>query len=136
MDRSFLAYMAIGIGFIYLITNFIGDIQESDENLRNSAYDQKHQFSQYYGKDSIGRDVLNLYGVDVQMQISAWNESKLREEYVEFFPDFSEMNKFVKERVNAKELSAKLAKQLTDIEDRFLVGTVSMEQAKIELGKL
>jgi len=136
MDKSFLVFIAIGIGFLYFITSFVGDIQEEDDKYRNKAYEQKHKYDAYQGVDSVGRNVLNLLGADPKTQVAAWNESKVKEEFVSLFPDFDEMKKFAKERINGDALQAKLLKHIKFVEDGFFTGTMTTEQAKQELGTL
>ncbi|SFZ98873.1 hypothetical protein MNB_SV-5-119 [hydrothermal vent metagenome] len=136
MDKAFLVYVAIGVGFLYFIVNFVGDIQSEDEKYRNDGYNQEHMYDKYKGQDSIGRDVLNLIGENESIQVAAWNESTLKEEYLELFPDFEEMSKFVKERVNGKILQSKLLAQISSAEDKFFSGTISAEEAKQELSTL
>ncbi len=136
MDKTFLVFVAVGIGFLYFVTSFVGDIQEEDEKYRNKGYELEHKYDAYTAVDSVGRDVLNLLGVDANTQVAAWNESKLKKEFLELFPDFDEMKKFVKERINGDALKAKLQAQILSVEDKFFSGTMSAEQAKQALGSL
>jgi len=136
MDKTFLVFVAIGIGFLYFVTNFVGDIQAEDDKYRNKAYEQEHKYDAYQGVDSVGRSVLNLLGTDPKTQVAAWNESKVKEEFVSLFPDFDEMKKFAKERINGDALQAKLLERIKSVEDGFFTGTMTAEQAKQELGTL
>ncbi len=136
MDKTFLAFLAVGIGFLYFVTTFVGDIQKEDEAYRNKGYEQEHKYDAYTGVDSVGRNVLNLLGVDANTQVAAWNDSKLKEEFLALFPDFDEMKKFVRERINGDALKAKLQAQIGSVEDKFFSGTMSAEQAKQALGSL
>jgi len=136
MDKTFMVFVAIGIGFLYFVTNFVGDIQEEDDKYANEAYKQEHKYDKYVGVDSVGRNVLNLVGADVNTQVSAWNESRLKDEYLELFPDFDFMKTFIKERIKGDALSAKLTAQLKNVEDKFFSGTMSADQAKQELSSI
>ena len=136
MDKMFLVFVLIGIGFLYFITNFVGDIQAEDDKYRNKGYELEHKYDKYLGVDSVGRNVLNLLGADPKTQVSAWNEGALKEEYLSLFPDFGQMHIFIKERIKGDALSAVLTKQLKSVEDQFFTGTISQEQAKQTLGSL
>ncbi len=136
MDKSLFIFIAVGIGFIYFITNFIGDIQESDENYQNKGYQQEHKYKQYQGVDSIGQEILELTGADAATQVSAWNESKLKDEFLELFPDFSDMKRFVKERIRGDILQTKLSRLIDDVENKYFSGVINAEQAKRELSLL
>ena len=39
MDKSLMVFLAVGVGFLYFITNFVGEIQQDDGTieLRNGA---------------------------------------------------------------------------------------------------
>ena len=136
MDKSLLIFIAVGIGFIYLITNFIGDIQKDDEQYQNKAYQQGHKYDQYQSLDSIGQEILELTGTDAATQLGAWEESKLKDEFLELFPDFSDMKRFVKERIRGDILQTKLSRLIDDVENKYFSGTIDAEQAKRELGLL
>ena len=136
MDKSFFVFVAIGLGFLYVITNFVGDIQEEDEKYRNKGYDQKHMYDKYQTVDEVGQDILNLLGADAGTQVAAWNESKLKDEFMLLFPDFGDMKNFVKDRIIGDALQAKLLTQLNSIENRYFSGAITAEQVKQELGSL
>jgi len=135
MDRSLLIFIAIGVGFLYFITNFVGDIQE-DDKFQNEEYKQKHQYDQYQSADSIGRDILDMTDTPVSTQVEAWNNSKLKTEFLTLFPDFSEMKIFVKERVRGEALQTKLIDAINTTEDKYFSGSMNAEQAKRSLGTL
>ena len=136
MDKSLFIFIAVGVGFLYFITNFIGDLQESDEKYQNKGYQQGHKYDQYQGVDSIGQEILELTGRDVEIQIGAWKESKLKEEFLELFPDFSNMKRFVKERIRGDILQTKLLRLIDDVENKYFSGAIDAEQAKRELNLL
>ena len=135
MDKSLFFFILIGIGFLYFITNFVGDIQE-DEKFQNEEYKQKHQFDQYQSVDSIGREILDMTGTPANIQVQAWNNSKLKTEFLELFPDFSEMKIFVKERLRGEILQVKLIASIDSVESQYLSGAMNAEQAKRELSLL
>ncbi|MCD6212450.1 MAG: hypothetical protein J7J02_05635 [Sulfurovum sp.] len=136
MDKSFLIFIAIGLGFLYLTVNFVGDIQEDDEKYRNKGYDQKHMYDKYQTVDSVGQEVLNLLGADAKTQIAAWNKTKLKDEYILLFPDFGSMKNFVNDRINGEALKTKLLTQINSVEDRFFSGSITADQAKQEFSSL
>ncbi|GIT98875.1 hypothetical protein [Sulfurovum sp. TSL1] len=135
MDKSLFFFIVIGIGFLYFITNFVGDIQE-DEKFQNEEYKQKHQFDQYQTVDSIGREILDMTGTPASVQVQAWNNSKLKTEFLELFPDFSEMKIFVNERLRGEILKAKLIASIDSVESQYFSGKMNAEQAKRELSLL
>ena len=136
MDKSFLIFIAVGLAFIYLIVHFISDIQEEDETFQTSAYKQKQQFDRFITKDSIGQTIIDVEGEPENIQIKAWNGSKLKDEMIDYFPDFSTMKVFIHNRVKGNILKKKLLKHINDIEGKFFSGTIDSEEAKKELNTL
>ena len=136
MDKSFLVFVAVGIGFLYFVTNFVGDIQEKDEKYSNQTYEKEHKYDKYTSVDGVGQDILNLLGADAGTQLAAWNESKLKDEFILLFPDFGDMKKFVKERIIGDTLQNKLLTQINSLENRYFSGDITSEQVKHELSSL
>ena len=135
MDKSLVIFILIGVGFLYFITNFVGDIQQ-DEKFQNEEYKQKHQYDRYKTVDSIGRDILDMTGTSVNVQVQAWNNSTLKTEFLELFPDFSGMKVFVNEQVRGDALIEKLHGLIDHVEHGYFSGAMNAEQAKRELSEL
>jgi len=135
MDKSLMIFIAVGIGFLYFITNFVGEIQE-DDNLQNNEYREKHKYDAYQSADSIGREILDMTGASASMQVAAWNKSKLKDEFLTLFPDFEEMKIFAQERVRGTILQEKLIGAINDVENQYFSGTINAEGAKRALSSL
>lgn len=136
MDKGLLVFIAIGVGFLYFVTNFIGDIQESDETYQNADYVMEHKYDKYASVDSIGQEILVLKGADTATQFAAWHASGVKREFLELFPDYSEMKKFINERTRGDALQAKVLKVIDTVEGKFFSGTLNAEQAKQMLDSL
>ena len=135
MDKSLFFFVLIGVGFLYFITQFVGDIQE-DDKFQSEEYKEKHQYKQYQTVDSIGREILDMTDAPVGTQIQAWNNSALKTEFLELFPDFSDMKIFINERVRGDALKAKLTASVDNAESQYFSGAMDAEQAKRSLGML
>ena len=131
-----MIFLAIGMGFLYFVTTFVGDIQAEDEAYQNNDYNQERVYDKYQAVDSIGQGILDLTGADDKTQLGAWNSSMLKEEFLELFPRFDEMKVFVNDRIRGKMLQDKLTNTINKIEDKFFSGTMGAEQAKRELSEL
>ena len=136
MDKSFFIYVLAAAAVIYYLTGFIGDVQEDEAKYSNEDYALKHKYDEYKGKDSIGRDILNLLGADHKTQVDAWNDSNLKVEMLFLFPDFEEMKKFSQERIIGSYLRNKLLTRINLVEDKFFSGKISAPQAKKDLSDL
>jgi hypothetical protein len=130
LDKSMMVFIAIGIGFYYVVTHYVGDIQKEDEVYQNSAYQDEHKYDQYYTTDSIGQDIIDATLADPATQVEVWNRSPLKSEFLEIFPDFDTMKGFIKNRVRGEPLVHKLLQNVSNVEDRFFSGTMNAEQAK------
>jgi hypothetical protein len=86
--------------------------------------------------DSIGQTILDVEGESEDVQVSAWNQSKLKHELIEYFPDFDTMKLFAKERVRGEILHSKLYQHIDSVEKRFFSGEIDAEKAKKELETL
>ena len=131
-----MVFVAVGIGFYYLITTYVGDIQKDDPVYQSSEYNRDHQFDQYFTVDSIGQNILDVTLADPETQVKAWNASPLKEEFLDIFPDFDTMKGFVKNRVRGDALIKKLLKHINEVEDKFFSGSMNAEQAKRSLKTL
>jgi len=136
MDKNLLIFIAVGLGFMYLVTNFVNDLQEEDHQLQSTAYQKKHRFDKYMKTDSIGQSILDVAGESPEVQILAWNQSKLKHELMEHFPDFDAMKRFAKERVRGEILPSTLYQHIDSVEKRFFSGEIDVVQAKKELETL
>jgi len=135
MDKSLIVFMLVGIGFFYVVMNIVKETETPEDRAFTSSY-QQEQYNQYYKVDNIGQDIIDVVGAPAGVQIKAWNNSPLKEELLEIFPDFDTMKGFVKNRVKGDVLQQKLLSRISEVEDKFFSGTIDAEQAKRMLGKL
>ena len=136
MDKSLMIFIAVGVGFLYFITNFIGGIQQEDDRYANNDYKQEHKYDAYKKVDSVGQDILDVTGANQNIQLGAWNHSSLKDEFLDLFPDFTEMKHFIHDRLRGKILQDKLKKKVSTIEGKFFSGGITAEDAKRELSTL
>jgi hypothetical protein len=136
MDKNLLIFIAVGIVFMYVVSNFVTDLQKEDEQLQSSTFYKKHSIDKFIKTDSIGQTILDVEGEPIEVQVSAWNQSALKSELVEYFPDFDTMKLFAKDRVRGEELKTKLVKYIDTIEKKFFAGEIDAERAKKELATL
>lgn len=136
MDKSLLIYILIGMGFFYVVTDFVEGIQEEDERYRNHDYDKAHQYDKYQSEDSVGQVVLRVSELSSTKQVEAWQKSPLKEEWLQLFPDFSEMKHFIEDRVEGEYVKTKLKTMVDKAEDDYFSGRVTVEKAKLMLDSL
>jgi hypothetical protein len=132
MDKGLLTFLFIGLIAIYLSTNFIGSIQE-DVDKESGSYKKENQYEQYYSVDIIGDTVLDVQHVDISKQLEVWNNSELKEGFLELFPDFESMKRYVDGKIIGDALKTKLLQRIDSVEIQFLSGTLNGEQSKAKL---
>jgi len=132
MDKTFSVYMAIGLATAYVIITNVRDIQKEDEMYRNNEYNQKHKYDNYYSTDSVGTTIIIINQETKKKQKEIWNNSPIKKEMIELFPMFDDMIILVKDRIvgNIKE---EIITKITKIQDDFISGTISTEEAKRKL---
>lgn len=136
MSKNMLIIAAVGAGFLYLITNFVGNVQKEDERYQNEAYQDQRKFDKYQSTDSIGREILYFTGDNPKSEMEAWNQSPLKQEFMELFPDFNYMKLFVKERTRGESFQRRHLKNIEKVEGEFLSGNINAEQAKRKIDLL
>lgn len=132
MDKGLLIFVTIGLGAVYFLTNVVGEIQD-DVNYSSSSSENSMQYEQYYAFDVVGDRILKVENLDAGKQLKVWNESELKLEFLELFPDFEGMKKYVGSRVEGDPLQKTILKKIDSIEFQFLGGTLSGLQAKSTL---
>jgi hypothetical protein len=135
MDKSLVMFLIIGAGFFYFVINVVKETETDTEKMHSISY-QQEQYAKYYKTDSIGQSIVDVTLVDPSTQIKVWNNSFLKKEFLEIFPDFDTMKGFVKNRVRGEELIQKLIKKINEVEDKFFSGMINAEQAKQALEQL
>ena len=136
MDKAFLFYVLIGLGFLYVITHYVGEIQAEDDKYANRAHKEAHKYDAYYAIDNVGRTVLDIKNADISKQKEVWNNTSFKDEFLLLFPDFEAMKSFVRERIHAEALRQKLLAETSRAEDQFISGLITADQVKESLSHL
>ena len=136
MDKSFFVFLVIGTVFLYVVTTFVGDLQKEDDKAYQYAQQQTGKYAKYQTVDSVGQAVIDVSKASDAMQIEVWNHSVLKDEFIRLFPNFEEMQFFIRDRIVGKGLQDKLLKLVAEVEDGVVSGAMSVKQAKIKLGLL
>ncbi len=136
MDKAFLFYILIGIGFLYFMVNVEKDANASYDGDKSPAYKQEHRFDKYQAEDNVGRSILNVSRADAATQVAAWNQSTFKEEMIDLFPNFDAMKTFAKERIRGDILQHKLLDEIDRVESQYMTGKMTESQVKDALRHL
>jgi len=89
-----------------------------------------------YRVDVNGREVLQLQTLSMQEKKNLWNSSPLKAEMLARFPDFSEIHYFINNQVADDGLfKQELLNYIDGVQEEYIGGTISDEQARIRLSK-
>jgi hypothetical protein len=131
LDKGLLIFIAMGIGAIYFTTTAVESIQD-DDRYKNSSYSENSEKDdrEYQGRNSIGDIILDVSSVDVKKQVTIWNRSEMKNEFLTNFPNFANMRDFVDDNIVGDALKQKLKKTIDIVEDKFIGGEMGAFEAK------
>jgi hypothetical protein len=136
MNKGLMIFIAVGALMFYLVTNFVGKLKNEDERLLTSQDKQVMEDQKSYRSDVAGDMVIVKSDEPIKKRIELWKRSPLHIEYINLFPDFSEMTLYVDDRIYDAELKSTILNQLKKVESDFFTGAVSPVQAKENLDKI
>jgi hypothetical protein len=133
LDKGLLGFIAVGAIAVYFVTGFVDKIQD-DDGYNKSGYIEKNRDKdiQYQTLNSVGDRVLDLSLINEKKQITVWNRSEIKDEFLIIFPNFLDMKEFIKERVVGDDLQKRLIETIESIEERFIAGEISVDEGKRE----
>jgi len=83
-----------------------------------------------------GNEVIVFNGVSIKEKKRLWNNSDLKVEMVELFPNFSEMKYFVEEHIEDDDFKKLLLSHVEDVEFKYIGGSLTVAEAKQELSNI
>jgi len=125
MDKGLAIVIVVGLGALYFITNFTKEMQN-----KGSTYSQNETYKKYISIDSVGQSILDVSDENEALQMSVWDNSELKDEFLELFPDFVEMKNFIDDRIRGEKFKNKLIQEMNAIENEFASGHIGVEEAK------
>ncbi len=136
MNKGIVLMFLAGLGFMYLVTNLVDTAESTTPGLESSQSKKAKEYAQYYRKDINGDDMLNFSGVPLSKAKEVWSESTVKSRMLSYFPDFDTMKEIVGIQLNKSEFKTFLLKNLKKIENDYLDGTISLDQAREALQHL
>ncbi len=119
-----------GMGFMYLVTNLVGEAESTTPGLENSQSRKAKEYAQYYRKDINGDDMLNFAGVPLSKAKAVWSESTVKYRVMSYFPDFDTMKQIAESQLNKSEFKTFLLAKMKKIEGDYLDGAINLDQAR------
>jgi hypothetical protein len=133
MSQGLIIFIAIGGILSYILVGFIGDIQDADDKLITQEKLIAKEDMGYHQKDVVGQTILVFKDISFEKKLGVWKRSPLHQEFMDFFPNFTEMKAFISDRIIDTDFQQKLTKIVDNTEDAFFSGEITQEQAKKKL---
>ena len=134
MEKSLLVFVLIVGGILYGVQYFVGNMEEEYMS-DTSQYARKYE--RYIKKDSVGQVILVFpKNTKLETQLDVWKNSPLKEEFLAYFPQYNELELFVKDRMNGELLKNYMLKVIVQVKEDFLKGKIDGAQAKLVLSEL
>jgi len=123
MGKGMFILIAIGIGFIFLATDLVKNVDDSPSSGRYSMSGSENTEIQRYLKDNpAGYQVFDPSSLNLEKAKKLWNNSELKQEMMDYFPKFELMKEYVRLHVVdgkfADRLVSKIAEAEATISDR------------------
>jgi len=130
MNKGIIIMILAGIGFMYMVTNLVGEAESTTPGLENSQSRKAKEYAQFYKKDINGDDVLNFSGVSLAKASKVWSESTIKYKMLKYFPDFDMMRQIADNQLNASKFKTFLLHKMKQIEGDYLDGVRNLDQTK------
>ncbi len=135
MDRSILIIFAIGAAFIYFAMSMFA-VSSGKEDAKWSVDDRNAPYAQYYKKDVLGDPVLDLSEVSLAQAKTIWSTTPTKDRIVGKLPDFSLAKSEADLTIVNGEFKQYLLKYLSHLEEKYIGGEITADQARNKLSTL
>jgi len=130
MNKGILLMILAGIGFMYMVTNFVSQAESTTPGLADSQTLREQEFARFYEKDINGDDMLNFAGAPLSKAIEVWNSSTVKARALSYFPDFDSMHQLIDNQLRESAFKEYLLAYCKRIEKQYLSGAISLDRAK------
>jgi len=141
--KGMLIFLVIVIGGYFFVMQVVDESNSYEdttisEDGHTNYYRQKADAKdrKYHVKDSLGQTVFRGAGLSLAEKKDIWSRSPLKFEMISKFPKFGLMKMFVKDRVEDSDLQKLVLKQVENVQDDMMSGTINSNDAKYRLGLL
>jgi len=133
MGKGLAVFIIIGAILAYILIGFVNDLQNEDDKLLTQEKMIQKQDRAYHQKDVVGQTILVFKKMPYEKKVGIWKRSPLHQEFLDLFPNFSEMKAFINDRIVDADFQQRLTKKVDETEDAFFSGEITQGQAKEKL---
>ena len=135
MLKGMMVIAAIGAAFIYFSINMYNTAADEDQRTE-WAGNPEGRYSQYYRKDITGDPVLDLNDLSMDRALAIWREVGTLQSILMVLPDFETAKTEAANQVAEGAFRTKVIETLTRLQEKFLTGDITLEQARTQLTTL
>jgi len=136
IDKGFIVIAIVALGFMYLVDNVVGTIEEDNPGIMTKDSKRAKELSKYYKVDYNGDPVLDLARLSVTEGRSIWKGSPLESKIMSYFPDFVSMRQVARNQLTDSKFKDFLLDELRSVEARYTSGTLSLDAARDAMNHL
>ncbi len=130
MKNGFLILILVGVGFIYFATSFMNDVAGDPSNTEYTVTPDQNTLYRYFKDGPGGYKVFDPSPLTMEKTIEFWNESRLKEDMMEYFPKFSLMKKYAKLHIATGAFLDLLLSKISEAELKYQTGKINFEEAR------
>ncbi len=135
MDKGLIIMVAVGAAFIYFATGLF-NTSSSDDDTQWASDSTKKIYENYYQKDSLGDNVLNLNSLDTTKAKTIWAATPAMEQIVKAVPDFELARAKADNLLADGPFKTYLLNYIDKLKGRYLTGEIDSEKAQMLLKTL
>ncbi len=144
MIKNILIIGGVGVGFLYLIVNFISNVNQGEQLAStvpagNNGYATQitdDDMKRFYTKDATGSEILDLNNMPLEQAKSVWIQSSVKDKVLSLFPNFNYMRDQIKLKVREGKFRDYLLRKLDEVESDYLSGSIDSLKAQEMISNL
>jgi hypothetical protein len=136
MDKGLLIVIAAGIAFGYFALSQFNIASENDDSEWSGPASKKNPYEQYYKKDVLGDRVLDVNALPLDRAKAVWRAVPIKDDILALLPDFDTAKTEAGNRIVKGTFRNYVLKKIEELQGKFLVGEVTLDEAKRRLSEL
>jgi len=134
MERGLLVIVAVGVIFGYFALNMFRTAATDETPQWNGVAEDK--YAQYYTKDVLGDRVLDLNALPLEQAKTIWRQMPTGKELTMLLPDFDTVRTEAANELAEGPFRDYLLKKIDTLKSKFLVGDITIDEAKKQIEQL
>jgi hypothetical protein len=130
MKNGLLILVAIGIGFIFFATDFMKSVEGDPSSADYTVTPEEETIYKYFKDGASGNKIFDPAPLTIEKAKEFWDESKIKQEMMDYFPKFDLMKKYVKLHVATGDFLELVLSKISEAELKYQTGKINYEEAR------